>query len=87
MKKAVLYVSPQVLHDALNLPDGVEIVAIDYKWGSDVAFLLSGESFPDTENWKDLPIANVTIHREYIPFTRKSELSINGKVVEEKEYF
>lgn len=87
MRKAVLYVPPEVLHDVLNLPDNIEIVAIDYKWGSDVAFLLSGELLPDTENGKNLPMAHVTIYREHIPFTKKSELSVNGKVVEEKEYF
>ncbi len=91
MRKAVLYVSTEVLHDVLNLPDGVEIVAIeaaiDYKWGSDVAFLLSGESLPDIENGENLPMAHVTIYREHIPFTKKSELSVNGKVVQEKEYF
>lgn len=85
MKKAILYVSPEVLRDALNIPDGIEIVAIDYM-GSDVAFMLSGDSLPDTERGCVLPMASVIIHREYIPFTRKSELSINGQTVKEKEY-
>lgn len=87
MKKAILYVSPEVLHDALNLPDGVEIVAIDYKWKSDIAFLLSGESLPDTESGKNLPMASVIVYQQHIPFIKKSELSVNGEVVEEKEYF
>ncbi|MEL0099172.1 MAG: hypothetical protein VW907_06430 [Opitutae bacterium] len=85
MKKAILYVSPEMLHDALNIPDGIEIVAIDYRWGSDdMAFLLSGESLPDTKSGEDLPIAHITVYRKNNPFVYKSELSIGNKVVSER---